>query len=72
MTWFPYAMIAFAIVVVTICSWIFMVSNRITDVRVWLALGLTDTFIISCIGSLALIVGLANGQCTCRKTLPNG
>ena len=57
---FPYAMTGFTLIVVTIFSYIFMASNSINDVRVWLALGLTDCFIVACMSTIAVIIGIAN------------
>lgn len=57
---FPYLLTSAAFVVVTVCSAVFMMSNRISDLRTWLALALTATFIVCCIGTLALIIGIGN------------
>ena len=38
-----------------------MLSNRIADLRTWLALALTATFIVCCIATLAVIIGTGNG-----------
>jgi len=58
---FPYCMIGFALVVVTVFSAIFMLSNKIADLRTWLALSLTATFIACCIATMAVIIGNGNG-----------
>ena len=57
---FPYVLTASAFIVVTVCSAVFMMSNKIADLRTWLALALTATFIVCCIGTLALIIGIGN------------
>ena len=58
---FPYVLTSAAFIVVTVFSAVFMMSNKISDLRTWLALALTATFIVCCIASLALIIGLGNG-----------
>ena len=58
---FPYCMIAFALLVVTVFSAMFMLSNKISDLRTWLALALTATFIACCIATMAVIIGNGNG-----------
>jgi hypothetical protein len=57
---FPYLLTGAAFLVVTVCSAVFMMSNKIADLRTWLALALTATFIVCCIGTLALIIGIGN------------
>ena len=57
---FPYFLTGAAFLVVTIFSAYFMMSNKIADLRTWLALALTATFIVCCIGTLALIIGIGN------------
>lgn len=54
---FPYCLTLATFAVVTIYSAVFMWSNKISDLRTWLALALTGTFIVCCVGTLALIIG---------------
>jgi hypothetical protein len=61
---FPYVLTSLAFVVVTLFSAIFMMSNKISDLRTWLALALTATFIVCCIATMALIIGSGNGTMT--------
>ena len=61
---FPYILTTAAFLVVSIYSAIFMMSNKISDLRTWLALALTGTFIVCCIGTLALIIGYGAGTMT--------
>lgn len=58
---FPYALTAAAFLVVSTYSAIFMMSNKISDLRTWLALALTATFIVCCVGTLSLIIGYGAG-----------
>ncbi|GAC1418675.1 MAG: hypothetical protein NVSMB62_10640 [Acidobacteriaceae bacterium] len=53
---FPFLLISFTVLVVTLFSAIFMMSNKIDDLRTWLALALTDTFIVCTLTTLALII----------------
>ena len=57
---FPYILMIAAFLVVTVFAAVFMMSNKIDDLRTWLALALTATFIVCCIGTLALIIGTGN------------
>ena len=66
---FPYVLTAVAFLVVTTFSAFFMISNRISDLRTWLALSLTATFIVCCIATLALIIGSGNGTMTFEPSL---
>jgi hypothetical protein len=58
---FPYVLTSLAFLVVTIFSAVFMMSNKISDLRTWLALALTATFIVCCVATVALIIGNGNG-----------
>ncbi len=60
-TFFPYAFTSAAFLIVTVFSAVFMLSNKINDLRTWLALALTATFIVCCIATLSLIIGNGNG-----------
>jgi hypothetical protein len=57
---FPYFLTSFGLIVVTSFSAYFMMSNKIDDLRTWLALALTATFILCCCTTLSLIIGTAN------------
>jgi hypothetical protein len=63
-TVFPYVLTSFALLVVTIFSADFMMSNKISDLRTWLALALTGTFIVCCVATMSLIIGSGNGTMT--------
>jgi hypothetical protein len=58
---FPYALLSVTLIIVTVFSAVFMMSNKINDLRTWLALALTATFIVLCVGTFALIVAYGNG-----------
>jgi hypothetical protein len=58
---FPYLLTAAAFLIVTVFSAVFMLSNSISDLRTWLALALTDTFIVCCVATVSLIIGNGNG-----------
>ena len=66
---FPYVLTSAAFLIVTVFSAVFMLSNRIADLRTWLALALTATFIVCCIATLALIIGVSNGSMTIDTSL---
>jgi hypothetical protein len=68
-TLFPYALTSAAFLIVTVFSAVFMLSNKIADLRTWLALALTATFIVCCIATLALIIGTGNGTMTFDASL---
>jgi len=57
---FPYILTLSAFVVVTVFSAVFMMSNKISDLRTWLALALTDTFIVCCIATMSIIIAAGN------------
>lgn len=59
---FPFLLIGFTVFVVTIFSAYFMMSNRINDLRTWLALALTDTFVVCTLTTLALIIAAGTKQ----------
>ena len=65
---FPYALLSVTLIIVTVFSAVFMMSNKINDLRTWLALALTATFIVLCVGTFALIVGHGNGTMTFDQT----
>jgi hypothetical protein len=66
---FPYILTSAAFVIVTVCSAVFMTSNKISDLRTWLALALTATFIVCCIATLALVIGYGNGTMKFEESL---
>jgi len=53
---FPYLLTVSSLIIVTVFSAIFMMSNKINDLRTWLALALTGTFIVLCVGTFSLII----------------
>jgi hypothetical protein len=61
---FPYFLIAFTVIIVTVFSAVFMMLNKIDDLRTWLALALTDTFVICTITTLALIIAAGTNAMT--------
>lgn len=61
---FPFLLIGFTVLVVTIFSAIFMMSNKIDDLRTWLALALTDTFVVCTLTTLALIIAAGTNTMT--------
>lgn len=65
---FPYILTSLAFIIVTFFSAMFMMSNKISDLRTWLALALTGTFIVLCIGTFSLIVANGNGTMTFDQT----
>jgi hypothetical protein len=67
---FPYLLTSSAFLVETVCSAVLMMSNKIADLRTWLALALTATFIVCCIGMLALIIGIGNETMKIDVSLP--
>lgn len=69
LTLFPYLLTTSAFVIVTVFSAVFMLSNHITDLRTWLALALTATFIVCCIATLAILIGSSNGTMKIEESL---
>lgn len=65
---FPYLLTIATFAIVTIYSAVFMLSNKINDLRTWLALALTDTFIVCCVGTLALIIGYGSETMRFQET----
>jgi hypothetical protein len=65
---FPYALTFLTFIVITGFSAVFMMSNKINDLRTWLALALTGTFIVLCVGTFSLIIGSGNGTMTFDAT----
>jgi hypothetical protein len=65
---FPYALIAVTLIIVTVFSAVFMMSNKIDDLRTWLALALTATFILLCVGTFSLIIAYGNATMTFNTT----
>jgi TRAP-type C4-dicarboxylate transport system permease small subunit len=61
---FPYVLTSTALLIVTVFSAVFMMSNKIKDLRTWLALALTGTFIVLCIGTFSLIIANGGGTMT--------
>jgi hypothetical protein len=61
---FLYALTSVTLIIVTVFSAVFMMSNKINDLCTWLALALTATFIVLCVGTFALIVAHGNGTMT--------
>jgi hypothetical protein len=61
---FPYALVGVTLAIVAVFSAVFMLSNRISDLRTWLALSLTATFIVLCVGTFALIVAFGGKTMT--------
>jgi Na+/H+ antiporter NhaC len=58
---FPYVLTFLSLLILTVFSVMFMMSNRIDDLRTWLARALTDTFIVLCIGTFSLIIASDGG-----------
>jgi hypothetical protein len=67
-TLFPYILTSLTFVIVTVFSAIFMMTNKINDLRTWLALALTATFIVLCMGTFSLIIANGNRTMTFDKT----
>lgn len=61
---FPYVLTCAVLVIVTVFSAMFMMSNKISDLRTWLALSLTATYIVLCIGTFSLIIANGGGTMT--------
>jgi hypothetical protein len=60
-TLFPYLVMFITLVTLISFCYVFIAANRISDTRVWLALGLVSTFIYCCVCTITVFVGLAAG-----------
>jgi hypothetical protein len=61
-TWVPIGLIFLTFVVLTIYSFIFISSNKISDPRVFIAIGITDVFILATMCTFAIIMGWGTGS----------
>lgn len=61
-TWFPFGLILVIVGVLSVYSFVFMITNKISDPRVFIALGIADVFILSTMSTFAIIIGVATGH----------
>lgn len=67
-TWVPYALIFGTFAVLAAGSWVFLSKNNISDPRIFIAVGVTATFIFATLATFSLILGAATGHFTLDNT----